>query len=337
VEGEKPSKYFSALLKQRSSNSAITSLSCSTNGVDVSLLEIEDILEEASSFYATLYSDKLLDSEKEKASSFLKKNVSSKLSEDEKRFCDQETTEEELGRALKNLPSGKAPGIDGLPAEFFKRYWHDLKADFVAVLIKSFKSGSLPETMKLSIITLIHKKDSRSDIKNYRPISLLCTDYKILAKCLAERMNILLPTLIGIDQTGFMKNRYIGENITLFLDIQEHLSNECKHGLCFLADWEKAYDLIDRSFLHKCLVHFGFGPIFSRWFLLLHKDTYSKLTINSFLGSPLSSQEWSQTRLPLGPLPFLMFCGTFGLRFKKVSITGHQAAWRDKICVQWLC
>lgn len=124
---------------------------------------------------------------------------------------------EELGRALKKLPSGKAPGIDGLPAEFFKKYWHDLKDDFAAVLRHSFDQGTLPDSMKLSVITLIFKKNSRSDLKNYHPISLLCTDYKIIAKCLAERMKTVLPTLIGSDQTGFMKDCYIGENITSIL------------------------------------------------------------------------------------------------------------------------
>lgn len=186
VDGEKPSKYFSALLKQRSSSSTITSLSCSRNGFDVSLTEIEDILEEASSFYAFLYSVKLTDVQKKEASPYLKKNVSSTLSEAQKAFCEHSISIEELGRALKKLPSEKAPGIDGLPAEFFKRYWHDLKSDFQSVLECSFKSGVLPDSMKLSVITLIFKKDSRADLKNYRPISLLCTDYKIIAKCLAE-------------------------------------------------------------------------------------------------------------------------------------------------------
>jgi hypothetical protein len=96
--------------------------------------------------------------------------------------------------------------------------------------------------MKMSIITLIYKKGSRQAIRNYRPISLFGTDYKIIAKCLAERMMLVIPSVIDHDQTGFVKDRYIGENITIFLDVQEYLDNEMKPRLSFLADWEKAYD-----------------------------------------------------------------------------------------------
>jgi hypothetical protein len=119
------------------------------------------------------------------------------------------------------LPKGKVPGIDGLPVEFFTAFWEDLKASFSALVQSSFNSEILPETMRTSIITLIFKKKSRDDICNYRPISLLCSDYKIIAKALAERMKSVLSSVVHKDQTGFLKNRYIGENITLFLDTQD--------------------------------------------------------------------------------------------------------------------
>jgi hypothetical protein len=127
-------------------------------------------------------------------------------------------------------------------------FWEDFKNDFHDVLSASFETGTLLETMKMSVVTLIYKKKSRQDIRNYRPISLLCTNYKIIAKVMAQRMKAVLSTLIHADQTGFLKDRYIGENISLFLDIQGHLAKEVKPGLALLADWEKAYDLVDRDF-----------------------------------------------------------------------------------------
>jgi hypothetical protein len=301
--------------------STITSLSCSRNGVDVSLTEIEDILEEASSFYAFLYSDKLTDVQKKEASPYLKKNVSRTLSEAQMAFCGHSISIEELGRALKKLPSGKAPGIDGLPAEFFKRYWYDLKSDFQSVLECSFKSGVLPDSMKLSVITLIFKKDSRADLKNYRPISLLCTDYKMIAKCLAERMKTILPSLIASDQTGFMKDCYMAK-ISLSLDVQENLSRDYKPGLCFQADWEKAYNLVDRSFLKTCLEQFGFGPVFCRWFSILHKNTLSKLTINSFLGSSFSLRSGVRQGCPWSPFLFLCAVEPLACALRESSLHG---------------
>jgi hypothetical protein len=150
-------------------------------------------------------------------------------------------------------------------------------------LNESYHKGVLPESMRMSDIALIYKKKSRQDIRNYRPISLLCTDYKIVAKALAERMKRVLPNIIHKDQTSFLKDRYIGENITLFLDIQEYMAKELQTGLCFLADWEKAYDLIDRPFLKKCFLQFGFGDSFTCWFSVLHNESCAKLIVNSFL------------------------------------------------------
>jgi hypothetical protein len=95
---------------------------------------MEDILEEASSFYATLFSDKLTNTEKGKADPFLKKNVKKKLSFAQKKYCDAPINVDELGNALRKLPSQKAPGIDGLRAEIFKKFWHELKNDFKEVL-----------------------------------------------------------------------------------------------------------------------------------------------------------------------------------------------------------
>lgn len=282
-QGEKPTRYFSALFKQRAEKSSITSLlSKSKDGLEIVLSTIEEISEEASSFYASLYSKKLPSSRKKSMLDYLSRNSTKTLSDSQRAECERPISIEKLGKALKELPSGKSPGIDGLPAEFLRFFWKDLKHDFYDVHSESFETGTLLETMKMSVVTLIYKKTSRQDIRNYRPISLLCTDYKIIAKVMAQRMKAVLSTLIHADQTGFLKDRYIGKNISLFLDIQEHLAKEVKPGLAFLADWEKAYDLVDRDFLKASLAQFGFGENFLRWFSILHSDTFSRITINCF-------------------------------------------------------
>lgn len=196
--------------------------------------------------------------------------------------CDEPIKLEELDAAIKKLPSGKAPGIDGLSADFFRQFWDMLRIDFLDVLNESFASGKLSETMQMSIVTLIFNKNSRQDLRNYRPISMLCSDYKIIAEALAERMKQVLPSIIHEDQTCFLKDRYIGEN-TVFLDVQKYLLKEVKPGLAFLADWEKAYDLADCSVLQESLRYFGFGPIFIRWFSVLHAGSTCRIIINSFL------------------------------------------------------
>jgi hypothetical protein len=198
-QGKRPTKYFTALVKQRSKKNNLTALTVKRNGSEVSLHTIEEILGEASDFYADLYSRKVQSDDADSVKVFLNRNVSNCLSDEDRETCDKALTEDELFAALKKLPSGKVPGIDGLPAEFFKEFWDELKLSFFELSQTCFNDGCLPESMRTSIVTLIYKKEARDDIRNYRPISLLCSDYKIIAKAFAERMKMVLPNIIHKD------------------------------------------------------------------------------------------------------------------------------------------
>lgn len=306
TQGERPTKYFTALVRQRTEISQMTSLKVIRNGAPVLIETVEEILEEASNFYAELYSRKVSSDDVSSGTSFLDQCVNTQISDADKASCDSPLTDAELFNALKKLPKGKVPGIDGLPVEFFTAFWEDLKTSFSELVQSSSDLQSLPETMTTSIITLIFKKKSREDIRNYRSISLLCSDYKIIAKALAQRMKSVLPSIIHRDQTGFLKNRYIGENVTLFLDTQEYLCKSGKCGYAFLADWEKAYDRIDRGFIEQSLTAFGFGPSFCRWFRLLRQDSTAQVIVNGFLTESFSVDSGVRQGCPWAPFLFLI-------------------------------
>jgi hypothetical protein len=119
-QGERPTKYFTTLVKQRSEKKNLTALTVKRNGSEVSLHTMEEILEEASDFYADLYSRKVQIDDSDSARVFLNKKISNCLSDEDRVTCDKALTEDELFAALKKLPSGKMPGIDGLPAELFR-------------------------------------------------------------------------------------------------------------------------------------------------------------------------------------------------------------------------
>jgi hypothetical protein len=172
-------------------------------------------------------------------------------------------------------------------------------------LHSSFASGALPETMRTSVITFIYKKKARDNLKNHRPISLLSSDYKRIAKALVERIKVFLPTIIHRDQTSFLKDRYIGGNLTLFLDTQEYLSRNQKTGFAFLADWEKAYDKIDRRLIDQCLTAFGFGPNFVSWFKVHHRDSSAHVIVNGFLTNSFDVQSGVRQECPWAPFLFL--------------------------------
>ena len=113
------------------------------------------------------------------------------------------------------------------------------------------------------MITLVPQKGKNlTDLKSWRPISILNTDYKIFAKILASRIKKALPEIIDTDQIGYMQGRFCGENIRLISDIIDFCSFSKKPGLILLVDFEKAFDTVNLSFLKKVSQNMVLGKIF---------------------------------------------------------------------------
>ena len=140
----------------------------------------------------------------------------SKLNIDEQNSCTGLLTEEECGKALKEMKNQKSPGSDRLTTEFYKIFWEDIKQFYVKSINFSYQNGQLTELQNQSIISLIPKLEKDiMYLENWRPISLLNVDYKIATKAITNRVKTVLPKIINNSQTGFLKNRYIGENIRI--------------------------------------------------------------------------------------------------------------------------
>ena len=122
-------------------------------------------------------------------------------------------TQAEIALAIRNLKTKKVPGTDGLPADFYKIFYGKIKDFLFDPFTEILEKGELHLSARWGIIALLEKTGrKRLFIKNWRPISLLNTDYKILAKIIAGRLQSAVMEFISETQTGLIKGRLLGEN-----------------------------------------------------------------------------------------------------------------------------
>ena len=134
----------------------------------------------------------------------------------------------------------KTPGTDRLPAEFYKTFWSELASSLISALNYSYDQGTLSVSQRRGIIKLIPKKDADPHfIKNWRPLTLLNCVYKIATKAIANRIKTVIPKRINNDQTGFLKGRFIGENIRLIDSIINYAAEQHIPGLLLFIGFER--------------------------------------------------------------------------------------------------
>lgn len=267
----KASKYFLNLEKKKYQDKTFSQL---YDGDGNLVTDKKEILEIEKSFFQNLYTKTVSDNNEE-CERYLQVDTR-RIQQTDKELLDSDLTLEELEEALKRMKSNKSPGSDGLSVEFYRKFWTPLKDVFLECINEIFKSGQLTEEQKRGVITLIPKKNKdKRFITSWRPITLLNLDYKIITKCLTNRMLGVLPDLIHENQTGFMPGRLIGTNIRNINDAIRFWQEQEEGGLIVSLDFAKAFDSIDREYMYRVLASNGFGEKFLRWIKIIYFDVQS--------------------------------------------------------------
>ena len=182
-------------------------------------------------------------------------------------------TLEEVEQSISSMAAGKSPGPDGLPAEFYQEFSDVLAEKLHGLLMEGWEQGHLHTTLRQGEIILLYKKGDPCDVRNYRPITLLTTDYKIFAKILTRRLKKSITHVVSHPQLGFVPGRRIGEGTHLLKLIQAALDEEEDEEVILVAaDWEKAFDRVSWDYLHQAAEALGFGQHIRRMLGLMYND-----------------------------------------------------------------
>lgn len=190
---------------------------------------------------------------------------------------------EEMWVALKQITDAKKPGCDGLTTEFYKKFWEELKLPLKKAFDCAYEHNCLSHSMWKGIISLIPKKDRNlMFLKNWRPITLLNINYKILSKLLTNRMKEFLPDLIRKDQAGFMAGRNIATNIRKTMDVINYVNANHTTAVIMAIDYEKCFDEVEFKAIEGTLRSFNFGPVFIKWIHLPYEDVHLATMNNGY-------------------------------------------------------
>ena len=324
--GDQNTKFFFQAMKQHHSRSKITSIS-KEDGT-----RLEDpalVKEEIVTFYNTLLGPqpRLQDIDRD----LLQSAITQSVSDEQREVLVREVSDEEIRAVMFSLKDNKAPGPDGFNSGFFKKAWSVVGDDVLFAIKSFFSSGKLLKQVNATTIALIPKVSNPSQVKDFRPISCCNTIYKCIAKLIADRVKIVLPSVISPNQSAFVAGWRISDNILLCHELVRNYHRNGGVPRCALkVDLMKAYDTVRWDFMIEVLRMIGFPEKMVVWIRECMTTTMFSVSINGELNGFFPGGRGLRQGDPLSPYLFV-------LAMEVLSGLLHKMALERNFKFHWRC
>ncbi|GJW27992.1 RNA-directed DNA polymerase, eukaryota [Tanacetum coccineum] len=244
------------------------------------------------------------------------------ISYEQRAYLESDVTNAEIKKAVWECGIDNAPGPNGFTFGFFRHFWYLVDIEVFEAVRYFFNFSDLPKGCNSSFIALIPKIPDANLVKDFRPIILIGSIYKIIAKILTNRLVGVLGGIINEVQSAFIKDRQILDGPFILNEVMSWCKRKKKQTLLFKVDFEKAYDSVRWDFLDDILSKFGFGEKWRKWIHCCLHSSKGSIIIN---GSPTEEFQFGKGLKqgdPLSPFLFLLVMETLHISFQRVVDEG---------------